>query len=52
MIDEPDQRRAMGAAAYQSSARFFMPSVRAAWEGLFTDLATERLCLARVELGR
>jgi glycosyltransferase involved in cell wall biosynthesis len=42
MIEEPDQRRAMGAAAYASSGRFFMPSICGAWERFFTALANDR----------
>jgi glycosyltransferase involved in cell wall biosynthesis len=38
LIEEPARRHAMGAAAYASSGRFFMPSVREAWERFFTTL--------------
>jgi glycosyltransferase involved in cell wall biosynthesis len=41
-IEEPDQRRAMGAAAYASSGQFFMPSVRDAWQQFFTTLTADR----------
>jgi glycosyltransferase involved in cell wall biosynthesis len=38
LIEEPRRRCALGAAAYESSSRFFMPSVRDAWASLFTAL--------------
>jgi len=42
MIENPDRRRAMGAAALETSAQYSMPVVREAWETLFTDLAARR----------
>jgi glycosyltransferase involved in cell wall biosynthesis len=42
LIEDPDRRRAMGAAAYDTSRRFFMPSVRDSWERFFTALTAGR----------
>ena len=42
LIENPDRRQAMGAAAVQTSARYSMPVVRAAWEELFADLTAAR----------
>jgi glycosyltransferase involved in cell wall biosynthesis len=42
LIEDPDQRRAMGAAAHASSRRFFMPSVRESWQQLFAELTSSR----------
>jgi glycosyltransferase involved in cell wall biosynthesis len=42
LIEDPDRRRAIGAAARESSAEFTMPAVRACWERLFADLAAAR----------
>ncbi|WP_127503884.1 glycosyltransferase family 4 protein [Actinoplanes solisilvae] len=38
LIDSPERRLAMGEAAYETSRRFFMPSVRDAWERFFASL--------------
>jgi glycosyltransferase involved in cell wall biosynthesis len=45
LIEEPDRRRAMGAAAYETSRLFFMPSVRDSWERLFAALTADRASL-------
>ncbi len=37
----------MGAAAYETSRRFFMPAVRDAWEQLFAELDATRRPKAR-----
>ncbi len=42
LIDDPDRRRAIGAAARASSAAFSMPVVRASWEQLFSELMSAR----------
>jgi glycosyltransferase involved in cell wall biosynthesis len=42
VIEDPDRRRAMGAAAYDTSSRFFMPSVRDSWERFFAALTASR----------
>jgi glycosyltransferase involved in cell wall biosynthesis len=42
LIENPDRRRAMGAAALETSARYSMPVVREAWETLFASLAATR----------
>jgi glycosyltransferase involved in cell wall biosynthesis len=42
LIEDPDRRRAMGAAAYEASRRFFMPSVRESWEQFFAELTAAR----------
>lgn len=38
LIDEPDRRHALGHAGYETSRRFFMPTVRDAWEQFFGTL--------------
>jgi glycosyltransferase involved in cell wall biosynthesis len=43
MIDNPDERRAMGKAALASSDRYTIGTVKATWEKLFADLADARL---------
>jgi glycosyltransferase involved in cell wall biosynthesis len=35
LIDQPERRRALGLAGYESSRRFFMPTVRDAWKQFF-----------------
>ncbi|MFI7539800.1 glycosyltransferase family 4 protein [Actinoplanes sp. NPDC049599] len=42
LIEQPAERRAMGAAARADSGRFAMAKVRDDWERLFTDLAAAR----------
>jgi glycosyltransferase involved in cell wall biosynthesis len=42
LIEDPDRRRAMGAAAFESSRRYFMPSIRDSWERLFGDINAAR----------
>jgi glycosyltransferase involved in cell wall biosynthesis len=42
LIEDPDRRRAMGAAARRGVERFSMPVVRQQWERLFADLAAAR----------
>jgi glycosyltransferase involved in cell wall biosynthesis len=42
LIEDAELRRAMGAAAIETSARYSIPVVRAAWEDLFTSLAAGR----------
>ena len=42
VIGDPERRRAMGAAAYETSRRFFMPAVQDAWERLFAELTAAR----------
>ncbi|HEU4350017.1 MAG TPA: glycosyltransferase family 4 protein [Actinoplanes sp.] len=42
LIEDPDRRAAMRAAARESSTRYTMPAVRDLWEGLFADLAAAR----------
>jgi len=42
MIENPDERRALGAAALESSGRYSMSTVRLAWEKLFGELAGTR----------
>jgi glycosyltransferase involved in cell wall biosynthesis len=42
LIESPELRRAMGAAAIETSARYSIPVVRAAWEELFTSLTAAR----------
>jgi glycosyltransferase involved in cell wall biosynthesis len=42
LIEEPAERRAMGAAARADSSRYSMPAVRRAWEELFAELAAAR----------
>jgi glycosyltransferase involved in cell wall biosynthesis len=42
LIENPQLRRAMGAAAVETSARYSIPVVRAAWEDLFTSLTAAR----------
>jgi glycosyltransferase involved in cell wall biosynthesis len=42
LIEEPDRRRAMGAAARRGVEPYSMPAVRQRWERLFADLATAR----------
>jgi glycosyltransferase involved in cell wall biosynthesis len=42
LIEHPDRRQAMRAAARESSAGFSMPAVREQWERLFAELAAER----------
>jgi glycosyltransferase involved in cell wall biosynthesis len=42
LIEDPDRRRAMGAAAFESSRRFFMPVVRDSWERFFAELSAGR----------
>jgi glycosyltransferase involved in cell wall biosynthesis len=43
LIEDPDRRRAMGAAARDRSRAYSMPAVTAQWERLFTDLAGDRV---------
>ncbi|WP_238547225.1 glycosyltransferase family 4 protein [Actinoplanes friuliensis] len=42
LIEHPDDRRAMGAAARERSYRHSMLTVRQEWERLFTELSTSR----------
>ena len=42
LIEQPAERRAMGAAARADSSRYSMASVRQAWVQLFTELAAAR----------
>jgi len=42
LIDDPQRRTAMRAAAREGSARYSMPEVRAQWEQLFAALADAR----------
>lgn len=42
LIEDPERRRAMGAAAFETSRRFFMPAVRDAWERFLTELTAGR----------
>jgi glycosyltransferase involved in cell wall biosynthesis len=42
MIEDPERRRAMGAAAFETSRRYFMPAVRDAWLRFFAELAPAR----------
>jgi glycosyltransferase involved in cell wall biosynthesis len=42
LIEQPAERRAMGAAARADSGRYSMPAVRDRWEQLFTELAAAR----------
>jgi glycosyltransferase involved in cell wall biosynthesis len=42
LIENPAERKAMGAAARAGSSRFSMATVRHAWEQLFTELAAAR----------
>jgi glycosyltransferase involved in cell wall biosynthesis len=42
LIEDPDRRRAMGAAAHTSSRRFFMPSVRESWQQFFAEVTSGR----------
>jgi glycosyltransferase involved in cell wall biosynthesis len=42
LIEDPAERRAMGAAARAGSDRFSMATVRRQWLQLFTELAAER----------
>jgi glycosyltransferase involved in cell wall biosynthesis len=42
LIENPDERRAMGAAARESSGRYSMPAVREIWETFFAELAGTR----------
>ena len=42
LIEHPDRRRAMGAAARTASERYSMASVRAKWEELFAELVAAR----------
>ncbi len=42
LIGDPERRRAMGAAAFETSRAYFMPSVRDAWEEFFSALAAAR----------
>lgn len=42
LIEDPDRRRAMGAAAFESSRRYFMPAVLDSWERLFGDIDAAR----------
>jgi glycosyltransferase involved in cell wall biosynthesis len=42
LIEHPERRAAMRAAARASSARYAMPAVRALWENLFAELAADR----------
>jgi glycosyltransferase involved in cell wall biosynthesis len=41
-VEDPDQRRKLGAAAYETSRGYFMPSVRDAWLKFFAELAANR----------
>jgi glycosyltransferase involved in cell wall biosynthesis len=43
LIENPEQRRAMGAAARETSARYSIPVIRAAWEDLFESLTAARV---------
>jgi glycosyltransferase involved in cell wall biosynthesis len=42
MIEQPDERRAMGKAALASGDRYAIDTVKVSWERLFADLAAER----------
>jgi glycosyltransferase involved in cell wall biosynthesis len=42
LIENPDERRAMGAAARESSSRYSMPVVRDIWEKFFAELTGAR----------
>lgn len=42
VIEDPDRRKAMGAAARQDVQRYWMPAVRRQWEELFAELAADR----------
>lgn len=42
LIENPDERRAMGAAARESSSRYSMPVVRDIWEKFFAELVGAR----------
>ena len=42
LIEDRDRRRAMGAAAFESSRRYFMPAVCDSWERLFGELNAAR----------
>jgi glycosyltransferase involved in cell wall biosynthesis len=46
LIEDSDRRRAMGAAAFESSRRYFMPSIRDSWERLFGEINAARSGLA------
>jgi glycosyltransferase involved in cell wall biosynthesis len=43
LIENPELRRSMGAAAIETSARYSMPVVRAAWEKLFASLTASKV---------
>jgi glycosyltransferase involved in cell wall biosynthesis len=42
LIEDPDRRKQLGAGALESSGRYAMPVIRAAWEELFTELVATR----------
>jgi glycosyltransferase involved in cell wall biosynthesis len=42
MIEQPDERRAMGKAALAGSDRYSIDTVKAIWDDLFADLADGR----------
>ncbi len=42
LIDNPDERRAMGAAARAASERYAPPAIAARWEELFAETAAAR----------
>ncbi len=42
LIEDPERRRALGAAAFETSRRYFMPAVRDAWLAFFAELAATR----------
>lgn len=48
LIEDPERRRAMGAAAFETSRQYFMPVVRDAWEEFFAALAATRAPGGRV----
>jgi glycosyltransferase involved in cell wall biosynthesis len=48
LIEDPGRRRAMGAAAFETSRRYFMPVVRDAWEDFLAELAATRAPGGRV----
>jgi glycosyltransferase involved in cell wall biosynthesis len=42
LIEDPQRRHAMGAAAFEHSRRWFMPAIRDRWEQFFGELADAR----------
>jgi glycosyltransferase involved in cell wall biosynthesis len=48
LIEDPARRRAMGAAAFETSRQYFMPVIRDAWEEFLSALAATRAPGGRV----